>query len=109
MAGVLAAACDLPCIEHNGARPNEACPKPLPWLIVEKPNDLRSWETAMLLPTIEAALRDARDQNISITLLGDETPVEGQIKALEEDGLVLLLRGGAHCGIPFHAIKRIMF
>ena len=62
-----------------------------------------------MLPTIEAALRDARDQNISITLLGDEMPVEGQIKSLEEDGLVLVTRGGAHYGIPFHAIKRIMF
>ena len=63
----------------------------------------------MLLSTIEAALRDARDQNISIMLLGDETPIEGQIKSLEGDGLVLLMRGGAHCGIPFHAIKRIIF
>lgn len=63
----------------------------------------------MLLQTIEMAIREARDQNIEVTLLGDDMPIEGHIKSREEDGLVLVTRSGAHCAIPFHAIKKIMF
>ena len=63
----------------------------------------------MLLDTMETELAKMRDHTVEITLLGEDTPIEGHIKFRDEDGLMITTRSGANCAIPFHAIKKIMF